>query len=98
MNDLGPDFDELCKKKKKSTAFQNSRSMTRFAPPMSPGKMSEICNSYVPPTTVRVTNWAVRILDEWREERNNHSSKKCPSDLLEHPAAESVACSFCHEG
>ena len=31
MDDWGPDFEEPCKKKKKSTAFQNSQSTTRFA-------------------------------------------------------------------
>ena len=97
MDDSGPDFEEPCKKKKKSTvtAFQNSLSTTRFASPVSPGKMSEMCNGYVPPTTVRATNWAVRVLDEWWEERNKRCSERCPSDLLERPAAESVACSFC---
>ena len=69
---------------------QDSRSTTRFAPPVSPGKMTEICNGYVPPTTVRATNWAVRVLDEWREECNKRCSKRCPSDLLEHPAAETL--------
>ena len=83
MDGLGLDFEEPCKKKKKSTAFKNSRSMTHLAPPASPGKMSEICNGYVPPTTVRATNWAVRVLDEWREERNKHCSERCPSDLIE---------------
>ena len=94
MDDSGPDF----KKRKKSTAFQNSRSTTRFAPPVTPGKMSEICNGYVPPTTVIATNWAVRVLNEWQEEGNKRCSEMCPSDLLERPAAESVACSFCRGG
>ena len=100
MNGSGPDFEEPCKKKKKSTVFQNSRSTrtTSFAPPVSPGKMSEICNGYVPLTTVRATNWAVCVLDEWREERNKRCRERCPSDLLERPAAESVACSLCCGG
>ena len=75
MDDSGPDFEEPCKMKKKSTAFQNSQSTTSFSPSVSPGKMSEICNGYVPPTTVRATNWAVHALDEWREEHN----KRCRS-------------------
>ena len=70
------------KKKKKSTAFQNNRITTRFAPPVSPGKMSEICNGYVPPTTARATNWAVLALDEWREERNKRRSERYPQASL----------------
>ena len=98
MDGSGLNFEELCKKKKKSTAFQNNRGTTRFAPPVSSGKMSEICNGYILPTAVRATNWAVRVLDEWQEERNKRCSVRCHSDLLERPAAESVACSFCRGG
>ena len=52
--------------------------------------MTEICNCYLPPTIVRAINWAVRVLDEWQEEHNKYCNERCPSDLLEHPAAQTL--------
>ena len=68
-------------KKKRIYSFPEQPT-TRFAPPVSPGKMSEICNGYVPPATVRATNRAVRALDEWREERNERRSERYPQASL----------------
>ena len=49
----GSDFEELCKRTRKSTTSQNTRDKTQFAPLVSCGKMAEICKGYILLTTVR---------------------------------------------
>lgn len=89
MDDLrDPDFEEPPSKRKK-TKLQGSR--TRFASPVSPGKMQQICKGFVPANTKKATTWALRAFEQWRDERNKSScSEKCPVDLLEKPSAEAL--------
>ena len=66
------------------------KTMPRFASPLSPSKMDTICQCYVPRNTKKATSWAVRAFEQWRDQRNEKSSKECPSDLLEKPTADSL--------
>ena len=59
----------------------------RFMMPALPMKMNEICNGYVPRNTKKVTEWALRLFREWRDNRNlvTSTQDQCPSTLLEEP-------------
>ena len=85
-----PNFEEPRTKKKKSAMSPSGRGKMRSAPPKSPGNMSKICSGYVPPTTKRYTKWAIRVFDQWQEERNTRRSEQCPLDLLEKPSTEAL--------
>ena len=62
----------------------------RFASPVSPSKMDTICWGYIPPNTKKATSWTVRTFEQWRDQRNEKSSKESPSDLLEKSIADSL--------
>lgn len=79
------DFKEPPKKKAKGKGGKESK---RFVAPTSSVEMEKICKGFVPKNTQKATNWAVRVFEEWRVERNKATSddgKKCPSNLLECP-------------
>ena len=40
--------------------------------------------------TQRCTNWALRVFQAWRSERNKASVEKCPDDLFEAPSLPSL--------
>ena len=62
----------------------------RFMMPVSPTKMNEICDGYVPRNTKKVTEWALRLFREWRDNRNlvTYTQDQCPSTLLEEPRSD----------
>ena len=50
--------------------------------------MDKICKGFVPKNTEKATNWAVRVFEQWRVERNratSDDSEMCPSNLLQCP-------------
>ena len=58
--------------------------LSRRTSPVSPGKMGTICRGVVPSNTKKATSWAVRVLEEWRWERNaTATGEQCPLELLE---------------
>ena len=82
------DFEEPPSKIRKT---KSRGSKTRFASPVLPERMEEICKGFVPANTKKATTWAVRAFEQWREERNNSScGEMCPVDLLEKPSAEAL--------
>ena len=62
----------------------------RFMMPVSPTKMNEICDGYVPRNTKKATEWALRLFREWRDNRNlvTSTQDQCPSTLLEEPRSD----------
>ena len=55
--------------------------------------MDQICKGSVPKNTEKATNWAVRVLEQWRVERNRAASdngEMCPSNLLQCPVQVSL--------
>ena len=52
--------------------------------------MSKLCEGYTPDNTKKNTGWAVRVFDEWRNERSDACDEECPADLLESPSVESI--------
>ena len=58
--------------------------LSRRTSPVSPGKMGTICRGVVPSNTKKATSWAVRVFEEWRQERNaTATGEQCPLELLE---------------
>ena len=57
----------------------------RFSSPHSPLK---ICEGYMPKSTTKSTDWALRVFHAWRKQRNEHTDDKCPEKLLEEPQVE----------
>ena len=53
-----------------------------FASPVLPSKMGMICRGYVPPNTKKVTSWAVRTFEQWRDQRKEKSKFAARCDLL----------------
>ena len=41
-----------------------------FVSPTSSVEMDKICKGFVPKNTEKATNWAVRVFEQWRVERN----------------------------
>ena len=76
------DFKEPKNKKQKLEAAGPSR---RFGDPVSLSEMQRICEGFVPKNTKKANNWARRVLEEWRDNRNKCAIEKCPSTLLERP-------------
>ena len=76
------DFQEPKVKKKKLEVASPSR---RYADPLSPLKMQRICKEFVSRNTQKATDWARRVFEEWRDNRNKCGKEKCPSTLVENP-------------
>ena len=64
----------------------------RFATPADNEEMEKICQGYVPPNTRKLTNWALIVFEQWREERNADvvEEERIPFDLLECPQTEAL--------
>ena len=75
--DDGDDFQPAKKKK-----------LSRFASPLTEEAMSNVAKGPTVANTKKCTDWAIRVFNEWRKQRNASQSDKCPSNLLESPSAE----------
>ena len=71
-------------KKKKTTKAPGGR----FATPLSPKSMEQVCRGVVPKNTKKCTSWALRVFEEWRTERNSVNEESCPENLLEEPKSD----------
>ena len=64
-----------------------------FVLPTSSVEMDKICKGFVQKNTEKAVNWAVRVLKQWRVERNKARSdngEMCPSNLLQCPVQVSL--------
>ena len=82
-SDDGDDFQPMKRKK---------LSRNRFASPLSEEVMSNVSMGPTVANTKKSTDWAVRVFIEWRKQRNESQSDKCPLDLLESPSAGQLNC------
>ena len=61
----------------------------RFVAPLSPSSMERVCKGYVPKNTTKATDWALRVFEQWKENRNYTSpEERVPEKLLEDGNAE----------
>ena len=79
------EMERVQEPKSKKKKLEVARPSQRFADPLSPSKMQTICEGFVPKNTQKATDWARRVFDEWRINRNKRSDEKCPSTLLVSP-------------
>ena len=87
------DFKEPPKKKAKGKGGKKVTGSKRFVSPTSSVEMDKICKGFVPKNTEKATNWAVRVFEQWRVERNratSDDSEMCPSNLLQCPVQVSL--------
>ena len=50
-------------------------------------EVESACKGFTPKSTERCTEWALRVLHAWRNQRNSEG-EKCPEDLFENPTVE----------
>ena len=62
---------------------------SRFPSPTAADERRKVCQGYVPKSAERSTNWAVRVFEIWRKERNKKSDEPCPEDLFDQPSTSS---------
>ena len=67
-------FKEPLKKKAKGKGGKKVTGSKQFVSPTSSVKMDKICKGFVPKETEKATNWAVRVFEQWRVERNRVAS------------------------
>ena len=88
------DFKEPQKKKAKGKGGKKTvTGSNRFVSPTSSVEIDKICKGFVPKNTEKATNWAVRVFEQWRVERNRATSddgEMCPSNLLQCPVQVSL--------
>ena len=86
------DFKEPKKKKMKRTDGREVTPTKRFVV-ASEKEMEQICKGFVPENTKKCTNWAVKVFEQWRVQRNattDDDGKLCPSNVLDCPKASEL--------
>ena len=61
------------------------KKLDHFAKPTSPTSMSKI-----PPNTGKGTKWALKVFEQWRDNRNRSSQGQCPENLLVEPSIQQL--------
>ena len=70
---------------RKSLKLAGKKTNSRFPAPTSSSDREKVCEGFTPKSTQRSTEWAVRVFDTWRKERNKKCAEKCPGDLFDRP-------------
>ena len=81
------DLKEPRKKKLKRT-YGKVVTQSKWFVVASEEEMEQISKGFVPKNTKKTTNWAVKVFEQWRVQRNeatNDNGKLCPSNILECP-------------
>ena len=81
------------RRKEKAGRKKTVTGSKRFVSSTSSVEMDKICKGFVPKNTEKATNWAVRVFEQWRVERNRATSddgEMCPSNLLQYPVQVSL--------
>ena len=61
----------------------------RFADPKSSTEMEKLGKGPSVPNTKKCTAWAVRVFEDWRQQRNAATAdQQCPENLLENPISD----------
>ena len=69
--------------------------MVGWRPSPSPSARSstdllKICEGYISPDTGKATKWALKVFEQWRDNRNRSSQGQCPENLLVEPSVQQL--------